>query len=176
MIRYNILKLINHIDDRNLFESVYAGVTAIYENASTITIDEVEHITYSESLQLMDDHFSKITNKSQYSADLEHIAMDIFHRYQQHQKNIIPELDNLDYYELDLINKTVIELINKLPGNNTYEDYTNILKNRTPIYLDIFGTPERMTQIFNEFIESEKFNYLFHRVKDRFIPQMNKLN
>lgn len=172
---YNTIELIRQIQDKELFESVYTGFKTIYESNSTVAIDEMEHDTYPEALMLMDEHFNPITDKTTYSKELEHVAMDLFHVYNEHQKQMSDELDTLDFNELKLVMNTVAELMPQMTGENTFEDYSSILKDKIQIFVGLFGSPENMTRVLNEWIKSEKFNALYHRIKDRFIPQMNNL-
>lgn len=175
MKRYNTIELIRQIKDKELFESVYAGFKTIYENGVSMTIKEMEHDTYPEALALMNNYFTSIDDKIKYSNELDQFAMEIYHAFREHQSQMTDSLDTLNFNELKLVINTVNTLIHQVSGENTFEEYTRILKNKIQIFVDLFGTSENMTRVLNEFIESEKFNALFHRVKDHFVPYMKTL-
>lgn len=175
MKRYNTIELIRQIEDKELFESVYAGFSAIYESGDNMIVDEMVDETYDEALEVMDNHFSHMNSVEQYREELDPFAMKLFQRYKKYQDNIEKSLEQLDETEFELVANTATELLNFLSGHNSFEEYARILKDKIKIFIGMFGSPENMVAVFNDLIESEKFNALLHRVKDRFIPAMNQL-
>lgn len=169
------IDLIRSIGDKQLKQAVCEGFFTIYESESDMTIEEMESETYDEAFQDMTDHFSHIDDPETYRSELEPFAFQMFKTYQRHQHNIESFMDTLDESEFKFVMDSVSELYHLLSGNNTYDEYANVLKNNIGKFVTLFGGAENFVHLMNDLLESEKFNALYHRVKDYFLPQLLNL-
>jgi len=169
------IDLIRTIDDKQLKHAVCNGFFAIYEGADDMNIEEMESETYDEAFQDMTAHFSTIDDPEMYRSELEPFAFQMFKAYQGHQHNIESFLETLDEDEFKFVMTAVNELYHLLSGQNSFDEYTRVLKDNTQKFVTLFGGAENFVRLMNELLESEKFNALYHRVKDYFLPQLLKL-
>ncbi len=169
------IDLIQSIGDKQLKQTVCEGFFTIYESESDMTIEEMESETYDDAFKDMIEHFSHIEDPETYRSELEPFAFKMFKAYQGHQHNIESFMDTLDESEFKFVMDSVSELYHLLSGNNTYEEYATVLKDNVNKFVSLFGGAENFVRLMNDLLESEKFNALYHRVKDYFLPQMLKL-
>ena len=156
-----------------LMESCLAGYSAIMESADVSElVEKIETEGYLDSLkdmQVFMDMFA--TSKEAYRAKLEQLAVELYQKYRNSEKEVEAELRTVPDDGMNELLSIVSEVDSRMKIEEVGD--SDIVSEVELNHANIDQLPPNMIHlIIQHIVRNEKLNLLYHRIKDTFLPKL----